>query len=156
MAQSQASRLSFWSWYRHSGRTDGALVGAPRRAVGFSIAIALLICWFVWPSRTQPKIIGTISILARSHPFCFSGVVLAIVLMSFRGIALEYLAYSVYQAQGVHLKWVLFSAFGEGELLRRYEETFAKDKYFRVPAFCFGLSLSALASSGLALVFTSR
>jgi hypothetical protein len=145
VAQSQASRLTFWSWYRHSGRTDGALVGAPRRAFGFSIGIALLICWFVWTSRTQPKVNGTISILARSHPFCFSGIVLAFVLMSFRGIALEYLAYSVYQAQGVHLKWTLFFGIGESELRRRYEETFAKDKYLRAPACCFGLALAVLA-----------
>lgn len=74
--------------------------------------------------------------------------------MSFRGKALEYLAYSVYRAQGIHSKWVLY--FGEKEVRRRYEETFGKDKFLRAPELCGGISMAVFAVSGLVLVFTSR
>jgi hypothetical protein len=152
---SDANRMSFWSWYRHSARPDGALVGVLRRLLGFSLGIVLLIGWYLWAGRTQPSVRDTILRLAR-HPFCFVGIVLAFVLMGLRGIALEYLAYSVYLAQGVRLKWVLFFGIGESELRRRYQETFGKDKFFRAPALCYGLSLLIFAISGLALVFTWR
>jgi len=151
----QASRITFWSWYRRSARTDGALVSAPRRAFGFSIGIALLISSFIWLSRTQPNVTRTISMLARRHPICFLELVFAFVLISFRGTALEYLSYSVYQAQGVHLKRVLFFGIGESELRRRYEETFGKDKYLRAPGLCACLALLVFAASCLTLVFSS-
>jgi hypothetical protein len=153
---SEANRMTFWSWYRRSARTDGALVSAPRRALGAALAIALLIGWYLWTSRTEPSATNVILRQARTHPFCFLGIVLAFALMGLRGVALKYLAYSVYLAQGVRLRWVLFFGVGEGELRRRYEETFGKDKFFRAPAFCQGLSLLIFAVSGLALVFTSR
>jgi hypothetical protein len=75
--------------------------------------------------------------------------------MSLSNTALEYLAYSVYHAQGVHLKWVLFFGIGKDELRRRYKETFGEDKYLRAPSVCAGLSILVFAASGLALVFTS-
>jgi hypothetical protein len=121
-----------------------------------SIGIALLTGWFLWTSRTQPKVAEAVLRLARLHPFCFLGIILALVLMSLSGTALEYLAYSVHHAQGVNLKWVLFFGIGKNELRRRYEEAFGKDKYLRAPALCSGLSLLVFAVSGLTLVFTSR
>jgi len=120
-----------------------------------SIGIALLISWFIWTSKAQPKVAGTILMLGRLHPICFLGIVLAFVLMSFRGTALLYLSYSVHHAQGVNLKWVLFFGIGEGELRWRYRETFGKDKYLRAPDFCAGFALLVLATSVLTLVFTS-
>jgi hypothetical protein len=72
--------------------------------------------------------------------------------MTLSGIAQEYLVYSVYHAEGVHLKWALFG-FRGNELRRRYVETFGKDKFLRAPALCGGLSILALAVSGLAMVF---
>ena len=76
--------------------------------------------------------------------------------MLFRGVALEYLAYSVNHAQGIHLKWVLFFGIGERELRRRYEETFGKDKFLRAPNLLGCLSMVVFAVSGLVMVFTSR
>jgi len=147
--------MTFWSWYRHSARTDGALVSAPRRVLGFSIQIALVVwVWYWWMSRTQPKLARVPLRLARLHPLCFFGMVLAFVLMSLRGTALEYLAYSVYRAQGIHFKWVLLG--GESKVRRRYEETFGKDKFLRAPELLGGLSLLVFLVSGFALVFTSR
>jgi hypothetical protein len=153
---SPANRMTFWSWYRHSARTDGALVSAPRRVFGMSIGIAMLITWYLWASRTQPKLTEIILRLARTHPLCFLGIILSLALMSFRGKALEYLAYSVYKAQRVHLKWVLFFGIGENELRQKYRETFGKDKFLRAPALCALFSLLVMAISGLTLVFTSR
>lgn len=92
--------------------------------------------------------------MARLHPFCSLGMVLAFFLMSFRATALEYLAYSVYRTQGIHFRWILF--FGENGVRRRYEETFGKDRFLRAPALYAGLSFLVFALSGLALVFTSR
>ena len=155
LAQAQANRMTFWSCYRHSARTDGALGSAPRRVLGFSISIVLLTGWYLSMSRAQPKVTEIIWRLGRLHPFCFLGIVLAFSLMSLLGSALEYLAYSVHHAQGVHLKWVLFGI-GEDELRRRYEEVFGKDRFFKAPTLCAGLSILVFASSGLTLVFTSR
>jgi hypothetical protein len=119
--------MTFWSWYCHSARTDGALVSAPRRVLGFSSGIVFLIGWY-----------------------------LSFALMSLRSIALEYLAYCVHFAQGVRLKWVVFFGIGEDELRKRYEESFGKDKFFRAPTLCAGLSFLVFACSGLTLVFTSQ
>ena len=96
---SEANRLTFWSWYRHSARTDGALVSARRRILGASIGIVLFIGGYLWTNRTQPKVTDVTLRLARTHPFCFLGIVLAFAFMALRGVALEYLAYSVYRAQ---------------------------------------------------------
>lgn len=153
---SQVNRLTFWSWYRHSARTDGALVSAPRRFLGFSIGIGLLIGWYLWTSSTQPKVTEIIARLARTRPFCFLGIIAAFALVALRGTVVEYLAYSVYRAQGVHLKWVLFFGIGADELHHRYEETFGKDKFLRAPALCGGLSVLVFAITGFALVFGSR
>ena len=76
--------------------------------------------------------------------------------MSFRGVALEYLSYSVYRAQGVHLKWVLYFGIGEKELRRRYQETFGNDRFLKAPELFFSLSMVVSVISGLVLVFTSR
>jgi hypothetical protein len=84
------------------------------------------------------------------------GIVLAFVLMSLRGSALRYLAYSVYHAQGVHFRWVLFFGIGAGELRRRYEDTFGKDRFFRAPDLFGVFAFLVFASSGLAVVLTSR
>jgi hypothetical protein len=153
---SEANRLTFWSWYRHSARTDGALVSVRRRILGASIGIVLFVGGYLWTSRTQPKVTDITLRLARAHPFCFLGIVLAFAFMALRGVTLEYLAYSIYRAQGIHLKWVLYFGIGEDELRRRYEETFGKDKFLLAPALCAGLSLFIFAVSGLVLVFTSR
>ena len=156
MAQAQANRMTFWSWYCHSARTDGAPVSAPRRVLGFSFGIALLVGWYLWMNRTQPKVTDATMRMARLHPFCFLGMVLAFVLMSLSSTALEYLAYSVYRAQGIHFKWVLFFGIGENKLRRKYEETFGKDKFLRAPTLIGGLSVLVFSVSGFALVFTSR
>jgi hypothetical protein len=69
---------------------------------------------------------------------------------------MEYLAYSVHHAQGIHLKWVLFFGIGGDELRRRYEDSFGRDRFLRAPELFLVLSLIVFASSGLTLVFTSR
>jgi hypothetical protein len=137
----QSNRMTFWSWYRYSARTDGAVVSAPRRVLGSSIGIVLLIAWYLWTSRAQPKVADRILRLARLHPFCLFGVVLAFALMSLRGSAMEYLAYSVHHAQGIHLKWVLFFGIGGAELRRRYEDSFGRDRFLRAPELFAVLSL---------------
>ncbi len=152
----QANRMTFWSWYPHSARNDGALVSAPRRALGFFLSIILLAGWYLWMNKVQPKATEAVWRLARLHPFCSLGIVLAFVLMSWSGSALTYLAYSVHHAQGVHFRWVLFLGIGEGELRRRYEETFGKDRFFRAPELLGVIALLVFASSALTVVFTSR
>lgn len=156
LPMSPLNRQIFWSWYRHSARTDGALVSAPRRTFRILIGIALLTGWCLWMGRTQPKLTDAALRMARTHPLCFLGIITSFALMSFRGVALEYLSYSVYRAQGIRLKWVLYFGIGESELRRRYEETFGKDKFLKAPELCGFLSMVVLAISGLVLVFMSR
>ena len=156
LPMSPLDRQTFWSWYRHGARTDGTLVSAPKRAFRVLIGIAVLIGWWLWTSRTQPKLTETTWRVVRTDPWFALGIVIAFALMSFRGIALEYLAYSVYHAQGIHLKWVLFFGIGERELRRRYEESFGKDEFLRAPNVCGFLSMVLFAVSGLVMVFTSR
>lgn len=69
---------------------------------------------------------------------------------------MEYLAYSVYSAQGIRCKWILFLGIGVNKVRRRYEEAFGKDKFLRAPEFLVGLSLLVFLASGFALVFTTR
>jgi hypothetical protein len=151
----QVNRLAFWSWYRQSARTDGALVRAPRRALG-SLTGVFLIGWFLWMSRTQPKVAEIAWRSARIHPLPFLGIISAFAFMSFRSTILEYLAYSVYRAQGIHMKWVLFFPHRERELRRRYEQAFGRDKYLKAPELFGALAIAVFAISGFALVFTSR
>jgi hypothetical protein len=76
--------------------------------------------------------------------------------MSFRGTVLEYLAYSVYRAQGIHMKWILFFPHRERELRKRYEQTFGRDKFLKAPELFGALAIAVFAISGLTLVFMSR
>lgn len=131
-------------------------MSAPRRVLGFSVGTVLLIGWCLWFRKTNPRLAEAVLKVARAHPFCFLGIIIAFALMSFGGAALEYLSYSVYRAQGVHLKWVLYFGIGEKELRRRYEETFGKDKFFKAPEWCRSLGMVVFIISGLVLVFTSR
>ena len=74
--------------------------------------------------------------------------------MGFSNVFLDYLLYSVYQADGVRLKWTVFVR--QRELRRRYEDNFGKDRFLIAPELFGGFAVLVLAISGFALVFAQH
>jgi hypothetical protein len=151
---SDATRERFWPWYARSARRDGASVRVLRRALNLLIGLGLLVAWWFWMTRSTPWTKVVLAKLAVQHPVCLSGIVAAFVMMGFRTTVLDYLAYSVHAAEGVHVGYGLFG--NERGVRRKYEVTFGRDLYYRAPEVCGALSVLLLVISGFALVFSSR
>ena len=148
------STESFWPWYLQSGRKDGASVSRPRRLLNVLLTCGVLVGWYLWTERTNSFVTTTMKRVAVAHPLCAMGVVLAMLLMDFRGVALDFMAYRVYAVEHIQLRRHIFSS--KRKLHVEYERIFGKDRYHRLPEIVAAISVATLSISGIALVFSSR
>ncbi len=151
---SDTTREAFWQWYVRSARRDGASVRVLRRIVNLLIVLSVLVAWWFWMMHSTPRMKVVVLGLAVQHPVCLSGIIAALLVMGFRTIALDYMAYSIYAVEGVPVRHGLFG--NERGVRRNYELTFGRDVYYSAPEVCGALSVLLLAISGFALVFSSR
>ena len=143
-------RASFWSWYLLSAKSDGRPVSGLRRVLTLAIGWGVIVYWYLWMAhplvRTLfPKVVG-------EHPLCASGIVLAFVLMYFRGVILDYMSYNIYQVSRVQPRRGILNS--GGKLQSEYEQMYGKDFLCRAPELVAAASVSMIAISGFALVFS--
>jgi hypothetical protein len=151
----QSDLATFWPWYLHSARKDGQPVHPARRLLNILITCGILVAWYAWTSHADPFVAITMRRVAIAHPVFATGIVLASVLMAFRGIALDFMAYRIYVAANVQVRRHIFSS--ERKLHLEYKRIFGKeDTYHRVPEVLGALSIAIFIISSFAMVFSSR
>lgn len=144
----------FWSWYVHSGRTDGRAVSATRRMLSFLLGFAVIGVWYGWTSKKEPMLSSVVHNVFLKHPLFAAGISASFALMSFRGTALDYMAARIYESKHLRLRRSIFSS--EGKLRKKYEEAFGKDGLYKAPERLGAASMLVFVVSSLALVFSSR
>jgi hypothetical protein len=89
-----------------------------------------------------------------AHPVCGIGMAVAFLTINFRGVALDYLAYRIYDREHGRVSRGVFTT--GRKVLVEYERVSGTDKYYRFPELCGVLSVLMFAVSGFALVFAGK
>ena len=151
---SDNTRQRLWSWYVRSSRRDGARVSPGRQLIELAIGFAALVATYHWMTKSAPWTGDLCHRLLVKHPLFVAGEAISFYLMCLRSSALDYAAYSVYEAQHISVPEKIFG--NERELYKKYEESFGRDWFRRMPETCAVLSLIVFFLSGLALILSQR